>query len=175
MKDSIIKQVPNARIKELIITELPNSKEVLVYDLNLHKALCLNHTAALVWKHCNGKNTISDIVNALNAESNTQANEQVVWYALRQLGKHRLLEEDIKQPFARTRLSRREIIKKAGITAAVLLPTVMAIVAPTAVQAQSCSTLLQPCGPGRPPCCPGLVCVQVPVVGCNCNVVGIPC
>lgn len=175
MEDNTIQQVPNPRKKRLVVEELSSSDEVLIYDLDRHKALCLNQTAAVAWKHCDGKSTVRDILNALNAEQKTLISEDVVWYALKQFGTYHLLEESIKQPVARAGLSRREIIRKAGITAALMLPAVTAIVAPIAAQVASCSALLQPCGVGRPPCCPGLICVQVPVVGCNCNIAGVAC
>lgn len=166
MEDNII---PTARKKELVVEELSNSNEVLIYDLERHKALCLNYTAAEVWKLCDGNSSVSSITKALNAEPGIQVDEDVVWYALDQLSKNHLLEE---RPTVRRRLSRREMLKKAGTTAALVLPVVTSIVAPMAAQAQSCSTLLQPSGPS---CCPGLSCVQVPLLGCHCDIVGIPC
>ena len=43
---------PLARKEGLVIQELP--VEVLVYDLDRDKAHCLNETAAMVWRKCNG-------------------------------------------------------------------------------------------------------------------------
>jgi hypothetical protein len=40
--------MPRARRDELVVEELDD--ETLVYDLERHKARCLNHTAALVWR-----------------------------------------------------------------------------------------------------------------------------
>ena len=40
---------PRARTEGLVVTELPD--ELLVYDLERHRAYCLNPTAALVFKH----------------------------------------------------------------------------------------------------------------------------
>ena len=40
---------PRARTEGLVVTELPD--ELLVYDLERHRAHCLNPTAALVFKH----------------------------------------------------------------------------------------------------------------------------
>ena len=39
--------MPRARQDELVVEELQD--ETLVYDLERHKARCLNRTAALVW------------------------------------------------------------------------------------------------------------------------------
>ncbi len=53
MKREIGKKLPRARKEGLLIQELP--EEVLVFDLSTAKAHCLNHTAALVWRRCDGK------------------------------------------------------------------------------------------------------------------------
>ena len=55
--------LPNARKENLVIEELPG--EVLVYDLNLHKAHCLNQTAALVWERCDGQTSVKQMVEIL--------------------------------------------------------------------------------------------------------------
>jgi hypothetical protein len=50
--------LPFARTHQLIVQEVPD--EVLVYDLDRHKAHCLNRTSAIVWKHCDGKTTVAE-------------------------------------------------------------------------------------------------------------------
>ncbi len=49
--------LPVARHKNLIVKELPD--ETLIYDLDSDKAHCLNQTAALVWKNCDGTRSAS--------------------------------------------------------------------------------------------------------------------
>jgi len=49
-----------ARQNGIVVQEMPD--EVLVYDLDSNKAHCLNQSAALVWKSCDGTNTVGDIV-----------------------------------------------------------------------------------------------------------------
>ncbi|MBV9278705.1 MAG: hypothetical protein JOZ41_01360, partial [Chloroflexi bacterium] len=44
---------PRARKNGLIVRELED--EVLVYDLERHRAHCLNRAAGLVWKHADGE------------------------------------------------------------------------------------------------------------------------
>lgn len=53
------KQLPKARQSQLIVKDLPD--EVLVYDLDRDKAHCLNHTAGMVWKNCDGKSNVTEI------------------------------------------------------------------------------------------------------------------
>jgi len=47
--------LPQARSEDLVIQDIGD--EVLVYDLTRHKAHCLNRTAALVWRKCDGTRT----------------------------------------------------------------------------------------------------------------------
>ena len=47
-------RLPHARTDNLVIRELDD--ETLVYDMERDEAHCLNQTAALVWKQCDGKN-----------------------------------------------------------------------------------------------------------------------
>lgn len=151
---------PEARKEGLLVHEL--SGEVLVYDLDRHKAHCLNKTAALVWERCDGKTSVPQLVQQLETALKTPVDEEVVWLAVDQLGKSRLLQEKIAPETGRVRLSRRELIKRAGLGAALALPLVTSIIAPTAAQAGSlCSAVI--CNAGV---CP---------TGCNCLTPGQPC
>jgi len=141
---------PQARREGLVVQQLAD--EVLVYDQERFKAHCLNHTAALVWKHCDGKKTTSEIAQALGHEAGSPVDEELVWLALSQLGKSRLLTEQLMMPDGQARISRRELIRRVGIAAAVALPVVTSIVAPQAAQAINCKTSGQPCTTG-PQCC----------------------
>ena len=141
---------PQARKEGLVVQQLAD--EVLVYDQERFKAHCLNHTAALVWKHCDGKKTTNEIARALGHEAGSPVDEELVWLALSQLGKSRLLTEQLTMPEGRAGISRREVIRRVGIAAAVALPIVTSIVAPRAAQAINCRTSGQPCTTG-PQCC----------------------
>jgi len=50
---------PRARKDDLLIQDLP--EETLVYDVVRHRAHCLNRTAALVWRHCDGKTSVEKL------------------------------------------------------------------------------------------------------------------
>ena len=141
---------PKARQEGLVVQQLAD--ETLVYDQERFKAHCLNHTAALVWKHCDGNKTTSEIAQALGHEAGSPVDEELVWLALSQLGKSRLLTEQAMMPEGRAGISRREVIRRVGIAAAVALPVVTSIVAPQAAQAINCKTSGQMCTTG-PQCC----------------------
>jgi len=136
MKPITPARLPRMREDGLIIDELPD--EVLVYDLDRHKAHCLNHTAALVWKQCDGRTTPRVIARRLQSEFDETFSEALVWLALRQLNKIHLLEEPVSLPTQFAGMSRREMVRAMGIVAAVSVPLITSIMSPTAVQASTC-------------------------------------
>jgi hypothetical protein len=151
---------PLARSEGLVVQELSN--EVLVYDLERDKAHCLNQTAALVWKHCDGKNSVSEIAQILAKESGLPVEQEVVWLALDQLGKAQLLPDKVTKMPDNLRNSRRALLKKIGLATAIALPAVTSILAPAAYAQASCVGIgagcLPPPSPPATTCCPGLTC-----------------
>lgn len=137
MKQNAGGRVPRARTEGLVIQELPD--EVLVYDRNRDKAHCLNQTAALVWKYCDGNTTVPSMAKKLEHDLKTErVDEKVVWYALGQLSKDNLLEENFAAPALMSGLTRREMVRVLGLAAVVAVPVVTSIVAPTPAQAATC-------------------------------------
>ena len=59
-------QLPRARTDNLVIRELDD--ETLVYDTARDEAHCLNRTAALVWKLCDGQTTAMQAARSLRNE-----------------------------------------------------------------------------------------------------------
>jgi hypothetical protein len=151
-----MKTTPRARKEGLLVQEL--SDEVLVYDLERDKAHCLNPTAALIWKHCDGRTNVSEMAGLLEKSLEMSVDEDVVWCALNQLEKDHLLKEPLAWPVGMERISRRTLIRRVGM-AAVLLPLITTIVAPTAFASASCGML---CVSGTCPtgctCCIDNVC-----------------
>jgi hypothetical protein len=134
---------PLARKDELVIQEVAG--EILIYDLRSDKAICLNQTSALVWQHCDGEQNISDIASKIKNELNASVSDELVWFAVNQLEKENLLANQEKIPNKFNDLSRREVIKKIGLTSMVALPVISSLVAPMAVHAQSCLPTDSPC------------------------------
>ena len=157
-----MEQLPRSRQKGLVVEELSN--EVLVYDLERHKAHCLNETAAIVWRYCNGKTSIATIAERLKHELKASVDEDVVWLAIDQLRAARLLLDGTGRSHRNGGLTRREVIRKLGWAAAVGLPLVTSIVAPRAVEAVTCAIVCSSdaqciAAPGCPPRCVGSSCV----------------
>jgi hypothetical protein len=128
-------QNPVARKTGLVIQEVPD--EVLVYDVETNKAHCLNRTAAMVWRSCDGTRSISDIAAHVGSISGESVTDDLVWLAIDQLNSNDLLEKSIRADF--NGLSRRDVIKRIGLTSMVALPVIASLVAPpTAMAAASC-------------------------------------
>jgi hypothetical protein len=152
-------RLPLMRQRGLVIDDLPD--EVLVYDLDRHKAHCLNQTAALVWKLCDGRTEPREIARLLERELLAPCPEDVVWLALRQLDSLHLLEQPITLPAQLAGMSRRQMIRNLGVAAAVAVPLVTSIISPTAVQAATCLHGGATCGTAAECCsaiCIGSVC-----------------
>jgi Coenzyme PQQ synthesis protein D (PqqD) len=132
---------PERRRDGLVVKELPD--EILVYDLERHKAHCLNPAAAAVFKSCNGDRTVADLARILRRELGAPADEAWVYLALARLGRARLLEERVSAPRALGGITRRQLLKKAGVGMAAALPLVTSIVAPT--PASAAATCIQCC------------------------------
>jgi hypothetical protein len=119
-------QNPMARQTGLVVQEMPD--EVLVYDLDTNKAHCLNQSAALVWKSCDGKNSVMDIVREFESTGAGQVSEDFVWLAIDQLNENGLLENKVSPRFHGQ--SRRQVLKTIGLASIVAVPVIASLVAP---------------------------------------------
>jgi hypothetical protein len=127
---------PIARKNDLVVQE--TSDEVLVYDLKTSKAHCLNGSAALVWKSCNGNNSVADIVREFESNGMGAVSEDFVWLAIDQLNENNLLENKASARF--NGHSRRQALKTIGLASVVALPVIASLIAPpTALGAISCA------------------------------------
>lgn len=122
-----MKALPRARQASLIIKEVDD--ETLVYDVDADKAHCLNSTAAQVWKSCDGKTSVEEIASQLSVPDSAKVDENLVWLALDQLEKFKLLDEAPAKPAMLAGLTRRQMVARLGI-AAVALPAIVSIVTP---------------------------------------------
>jgi len=132
-----MKNLPVARTSDLVVQYSGN--EVLIYDLEIDKAYCLNETSTIVYQSCDGKTNFED----LRAKSNFT--DEIIYLALDGLKEAELLDEseDHISPF--NDLSRRAAIRKIATASVVALPVIASLVAPSAVSAQSCKANGQSC------------------------------
>ncbi len=148
--------LPRARTDQLLVMDIDG--ETLVYDLVRHRAHCLNGVAGIVWRLCDGQTGVEGIMAGVASATGANADEDLVWYALRRLNGARLIEGLRAVAPARV-VTRRDLLRR--MTAAgfglMVLPTVATIVAPTTLQAQaSCLPSGALCSRSTgPPCCVG--------------------
>jgi Coenzyme PQQ synthesis protein D (PqqD) len=147
--------LPRARRNKLVIQDLPD--EVLVYDQESDKAHCLNQTAAQVWKQCDGHTDVATIAARMAEDLHAPVDERMVWFALDQLGRDNLLEAPVAAPTFMAGMTRRQMVRAMGFAAAIAVPVITSIVAPTTAHAVSCLANGQPC-PGGPTTCCSNVC-----------------
>lgn len=126
-------QCPTARTGGLVIQEVPD--EVLVFDTESNKAHCLNQTAAMIWKACDGKTTVSDIAKNIASRTGKDVSDDLVWLAIDQLNENDLLETQVETKFKGE--SRRALLKKIGFASMVALPIIASLAAPKSVMANT--------------------------------------
>lgn len=152
MSHIMTQHLPRRRETGIVVREI--SDEVLVYDLGTHKAHCLNATATLVWKKCDGQTSIPQLAQLLEQELKASVNDDVIWLAIDELEKRNLLEQSSSR-MNRSGMTRRAMIRRLGLATAVALPIVTSLVAPTPAQAATCLPSGQACTTSVQ-CCSGI-------------------
>ena len=162
--------VPPARRREALVHAAVDD-EVLIYDEQRHQAHALNAAAAEVLEHCDGQHSVQQMARQLAAAQKASASllppdlraqESWVWLALLQLDRARLLQDRLKS--AAPLPTRRDLLRRLarGALALPVLPVVASVVAPTAMEAASCS--LVSCA--SKPCCISKLCSGPPLYLC---------
>ena len=144
--------------------------ELLVYDRTRDQAHCLNESAAAIWRLCDGRTSVPEIARRLGVVEGSGResvgggqtavggiDEQVVWLGLDELRRKHLLEEPATWPQLQLgigSMSRREAVRRIGLGAAIALPVVISITAPTPAQAGTCAHANATCSTGAD-CCSG--------------------
>ncbi len=187
--------LPKARSEGIITKDIDG--ELLIYDRTCDRAHCLNETAGAVWKLCDGRRSVAEIAGQLQPKEDSRqrtedsrqkaesfepppVDERVVWLALDKLQRSHLLEapkpelrHKILWPPAiagNTNMSRREAVRRFGLGAAIALPIVISMTAPTPAEAAvSCGATCHPCS--SPIDCCGVCSTSVP----NCPGAGFKC
>lgn len=130
---------PVSRKSDIVVQEFEN--EILIYDLNINKAFCLNQTSALIYQLCDGKHTIPEISDLMSVKLKTIVSEELVWLAINELKKNNLLENSKEISTSLQGISRREVAKKVGFASLIALPIISSVVAPNATMAASAPLL----------------------------------
>lgn len=149
---------PRAREQGLVTAR--SGDELLVYDLERHIAHRLNHTAALLWTHCDGERSVADLRVLLERDVGAPLSTDVVWYGIRRLDRKRLLGAGTKLPDDAVICSRRELLRRLTRAGVVMgIPVVASLAIPTALLAlTSCLPSGADCTSDPRPCCAPAVC-----------------
>ena len=119
-------KLPLARNSGIVVQGL--GKELLIYNLTTHKAYQLNETSMIVYHACGRGASFADL------KRRHQFTDDLIYLALDQLKDEGLIK-GYESKFAA--LSRRDVMKRVGLTTALALPVIAAIVAPAAAHAAS--------------------------------------
>jgi hypothetical protein len=122
-------KLPKFRSKEILTQDA--GKELLIYDLKINKAYCLNETLFVIYQACDGVTTFSEL-----KAKQTLTNEAIL-FGLDELKRADLLENSANLPVYLTGMSRREAIKRVGLASALAIPLITALSAPLAAQTAS--------------------------------------
>lgn len=163
--DSIAGQVVRARSERLVTKTVGD--EIVIYDLDTDKAHLLNPASAVLWRLCERGATVGMLRAALDAELNTNgATDELLWTAIDDLSKAGLLETDTSFVGRPSGMTRRSLLKKAGILA-IAAPAITTILAPPAAASHTGTGCIQPtispsntCGTTGHTCCAGSSCVS---------------
>ena len=121
--------LPQARNTGVVVQEL--GKELLIYDLTTHDAYQLNEALMIVFKACDGQQSFAHL------KREYRMTDDLIYLALDELKKNRLLAEQTDYVSPLAGLSRREAIKRVGLATMIALPVILGITAPAAAQAAS--------------------------------------
>jgi hypothetical protein len=117
-------------ITNILVEELPD--ETLVYDLDRHRAHCLNPTAAFLLQTADGTKPVAELARMASVRFGEAATEEVISLGLERLQRARLVEWDTA-PALPDGISRRQAIRRLAAVG-LAVPAVMTIVSPLAAQ-----------------------------------------
>jgi hypothetical protein len=112
--------------------------ELCIYEWTTKTVHALNPAAGRVWEMCDGSTTVDEMIAAVRRDLSAPGAQSIVEHALMQFDRASLLEAGTLAGVG-PRLSRRALLRRIGVAAAI--PVVTSIVAPTPLAAQSGHTM----------------------------------
>jgi hypothetical protein len=141
---------PKAKMADIVVQDLGD--EALIFDIITNRAYCLNSTSRAIFMASDGATSIDMIAERLSLNTGKRVEKELVAYGVEELSKQGLLSTD--PGTGHSLVSRRDAITKIGLASAIALPIVASIVAPAAINAQSCLANDQSCTASSQ-CCSG--------------------
>lgn len=127
---------PRRRERAIKVEEFEG--ELLVYDLESHKAHCLNGIAVSIWRLCDGRRSVPEIAAQIARDQEAEPNQDLIWHALAEFETAGLMVAGPRglpiDP------SRRQALGRLGWVAGI--PLVLSITVPTPGFAQSVVTVI---------------------------------
>ncbi len=161
---------PAARVDGLVVTE--SRDELLIYDTGPHHIHHLNPLSAVVWRLCDGRRTMTNLVREAGRRADGMVTAESVRLALVKLDEANLLVGRLGTDFRGTGQSRRDFVRRSAIGGAVAVPMIVSMSAPHAAAASSAclgpgqcnaSTVGHRCAPNPANCqSSALACWEVP-------------
>lgn len=105
---------PKARGTGLLVRKV--SRELVVYDLDRHRAHCLGETAAAVFSRCDGRTSVAEIARAAGSESMSSLDTRAALAAVRRLERAHLLEAPVPRRRALDSPARRSLLRGVAVT-----------------------------------------------------------
>ena len=122
-------EYPKARQTDVLVEKVGD--ETILYDGERQLAHSLNRSASIVWENSDGEHSVPELAQLVSAELGIEPNDSIIEYALEKLASANLLEDN--------HLSRRDVVRRMTFAgaAALALPVVLSVVAPTEAMAAS--------------------------------------
>lgn len=122
-------EYPKARHNDLLVEKVGD--ETIIYDGERQLAHSLNRSASIVWQNSDGEHSVPQLAQLVGTELGIEPNDSIVEYALDKLADAKLLDT--------TQVSRRDVVRRMTLAgaAALALPVVLSVVAPTEAMAAS--------------------------------------
>jgi hypothetical protein len=122
-------ECPKARRNHLVVEKVGD--ETILYDEDRQLAHSLNRSASIVWQNSDGEHSVPQLAQLVGAELGIEPNDSIVEYALDKLASANLLDD--------SSVSRRDVVRRMTFAgaAALALPVVLSVVAPTEAMAAS--------------------------------------
>lgn len=161
--------LPLARFENIVVQEIKD--EVLICDTKSNQVFCLNQTAGEVWKLCDGKTETNEIAEILGKKLKANFSEELVLFSLVELSNYDLLKNSYFTNDFFAKRSRREVIKKIGLSSMLTLPLISSVVMPKAIQAASGNACTSDNDCNDSSCChlADQVCISLNIrTGCAC-------
>lgn len=141
---------PRRREEGLFVQQLGD--ELVIFDHASYKASTLNASAAFVFNLCDGTRTSEMLAEEVSAKQNVASDEAaaIVDLALDRFSRQHLLEESVPPARGNRLISRRKVLQQlatAATVAAIAIPIVTSLRAPSAAASSSNPAAGQPNGP----------------------------